>query len=126
MVAALLLMLLGAAGLVLMYNTSQTTGEKMKVVNAADAAAYSGAVWTARPHLFKESVTDPKLKVMESSSLGTDLITAVARAEIKHERPDWDLFSKDEGEYSNLYNPFWKVKLTQGVWERLTSSIKGL
>ena len=47
-VAALVLMLLGIAGLVLMYNSGQITSEKVRVVNAADAAAYSGGVWTAR------------------------------------------------------------------------------
>ncbi|MBN4069224.1 Tad domain-containing protein [Beggiatoa alba] len=47
-VAALIIMLLSVAGLVLMYNTGQATSEKLRVVNAADAAAYSGGVWVAR------------------------------------------------------------------------------
>jgi len=33
---------------VLMYNTGQTTSEKSRLVNAADAAAYSGAIYVAR------------------------------------------------------------------------------
>jgi len=47
-VAVLIIMLLSVAGLVLMYNTGQATSEKLRVVNAADAAAYSGGVWVAR------------------------------------------------------------------------------
>ncbi len=47
-VAALVIMLLSVSGLVLMYNTGQATSEKLKVVNAADAAAYSGSLWIAR------------------------------------------------------------------------------
>ena len=47
-VAALIIMVLSVAGLVLMYNTGQATSEKLRVVNAADAAAYSGGVWVAR------------------------------------------------------------------------------
>ena len=34
--------------LAVMFNTSQKITEKSRVANAADAAAYSGAVWTAR------------------------------------------------------------------------------
>jgi Putative Flp pilus-assembly TadE/G-like len=40
--------LLASAALVLMFNTGQQVTEKSQVANAADAAAYSGAVWTAR------------------------------------------------------------------------------
>lgn len=47
-VAALIIMLLSVSGLVLMYNTGQSTSEKWRVVNAADAAAYSGGLWVAR------------------------------------------------------------------------------
>lgn len=45
---ALFGVLIGSAALVLMYNTGQKVTEKSNVTNAADAAAYSGAVWTAR------------------------------------------------------------------------------
>ncbi len=44
----LMLLSLGAAGLVLFYNVGQQTIAKSRVVNAADAAAYSGAAWTAQ------------------------------------------------------------------------------
>ena len=40
--------LIASAVLVMMYNTGQKVSEKSQVANAADAAAYSGAVWTAR------------------------------------------------------------------------------
>lgn len=40
--------LIASAVLVLMFNNSQKVTEKSQVANAADAAAYSGAVWTAR------------------------------------------------------------------------------
>ncbi|MBB6093032.1 hypothetical protein HNQ60_001910 [Povalibacter uvarum] len=45
---ALFGVLIASAVLVLMYNTAQKVTEKSQVANAADAAAYSGAVWTAR------------------------------------------------------------------------------
>lgn len=45
---ALFGVLIASAALVLMYNTGQKATEKSLVANAADAAAYSGAVWTAR------------------------------------------------------------------------------
>lgn len=45
---ALFGVLIASAALVLMYNTGQKVTEKSLVANAADAAAYSGAVWTAR------------------------------------------------------------------------------
>lgn len=45
---ALFGILIGSAVFVLMYNTGQKITEKSNVTNAADAAAYSGAVWTAR------------------------------------------------------------------------------
>jgi hypothetical protein len=40
--------LIASAVLVLMFNNGQKVTEKSLVANAADAAAYSGAVWTAR------------------------------------------------------------------------------
>lgn len=39
---------IASAALVMMYNLGQKVTEKSQVANAADAAAYSGAVWTAR------------------------------------------------------------------------------
>jgi hypothetical protein len=45
---ALLGVLISSAVLVLMFNTGQKITEKSQLTNAADAAAYSGAVWTAR------------------------------------------------------------------------------
>ena len=45
---ALFGVLIASAVLVLMFNTGQKVTEKSQVTNAADAAAYSGAVWTAR------------------------------------------------------------------------------
>src|SRR6187200_2061585 len=45
---ALFGVLIASAALVMMYNTGQKVTEKSQVANAADAAAYSGAVWTAR------------------------------------------------------------------------------
>ncbi len=45
---ALFGVLIASAVLVLMYNAAQKVTEKSQVANAADAAAYSGAVWTAR------------------------------------------------------------------------------
>jgi hypothetical protein len=45
---ALFGVLIASAILVVMFNTGQKITEKSHVANAADAAAYSGAVWTAR------------------------------------------------------------------------------
>lgn len=45
---ALFGVLVASAVLVLMFNTGQKITEKSNVANAADAAAYSAAVWTAR------------------------------------------------------------------------------
>ena len=45
---ALFGVLIASAALVLMFNTGQKVTERSQLVNAADAAAYSGAVWTAR------------------------------------------------------------------------------
>lgn len=45
---ALLGVLVSSAALVVMFNTGQKVTERSLVANAADAAAYSGAVWTAR------------------------------------------------------------------------------
>lgn len=45
---ALFGVLIAGALLVTMFNTGQKITEKSQVANAADAAAYSGAVWTAR------------------------------------------------------------------------------
>jgi hypothetical protein len=45
---ALFGVLIASATLIMMYNTGQKVTEKSQVANAADAAAYSGAVWTAR------------------------------------------------------------------------------
>lgn len=45
---ALFGVLIASAVLILMYNAGQKITEKSQIANAADAAAYSGAVWTAR------------------------------------------------------------------------------
>jgi hypothetical protein len=45
---ALFGILIASAALVLMFNTGQKVTERSQLTNAADAAAYSGAVWTAR------------------------------------------------------------------------------
>ncbi len=45
---ALFGVLVTSAVLVVMFNTGQRVTERSQVANAADAAAYSGAVWTAR------------------------------------------------------------------------------
>jgi hypothetical protein len=45
---ALFGVLISSAVLVVMFNTGQKVTERSMVANAADAAAYSGAVWTAR------------------------------------------------------------------------------
>ena len=45
---ALFGVMIASAVLVLMYNAGSKVTEKTQVANAADAAAYSGAVWTAR------------------------------------------------------------------------------
>ncbi|HEY0942450.1 MAG TPA: pilus assembly protein TadG-related protein [Steroidobacter sp.] len=45
---ALFGVLVSSAALVVMFNTGQKVTERSLVANAADAAAYSGAVWTAR------------------------------------------------------------------------------
>lgn len=45
---ALFGVLISSSVLVVMFNTGQKVTERSQVANAADAAAYSGAVWTAR------------------------------------------------------------------------------
>lgn len=45
---ALFGVLMSSAVIAVMFNTGQKVTERSKVANAADAAAYSGAVWTAR------------------------------------------------------------------------------
>jgi Putative Flp pilus-assembly TadE/G-like len=45
---ALFGILIASAVFIVMYNAGQKVTEKSQVANAADAAAYSGAVWTAR------------------------------------------------------------------------------
>jgi hypothetical protein len=45
---ALFGLLIASAMLAVMFNTGQQVTERSQVANAADAAAYSGAVWTAR------------------------------------------------------------------------------
>lgn len=45
---AMTVLMITAVLLVVLYNTSLATSKKIKVVNAADAAAYSAAVWGAR------------------------------------------------------------------------------
>ena len=44
----MVLMAVSASAVFVMYNTSQMATEKSRLVNAADGAAYSGAVWAAR------------------------------------------------------------------------------
>lgn len=44
----MVLMAVCATAVFVMYNTSQMATEKSRLVNAADGAAYSGAVWAAR------------------------------------------------------------------------------
>ena len=44
----LALVLFGVVGGLVLFNTGQVTTDKTKLVNAADAAAYSGSVWQAR------------------------------------------------------------------------------
>jgi len=44
----LALVLFGVLGGLVLFNTGQVTTDKTKLVNAADAAAYSGSVWQAR------------------------------------------------------------------------------
>lgn len=45
---ALVLLVLGAAGLFYMFRTGQTLAHKTRLLNAADAAAFGAAVWRAR------------------------------------------------------------------------------
>lgn len=44
----LVLVVLGLAGALILFNTSQLANDKMRLANSADAAAYSGALWKAR------------------------------------------------------------------------------
>lgn len=44
----LALLLIGALGALVLFNTGQVATEKSRLANAADAAAYSGLVWQAR------------------------------------------------------------------------------
>ncbi len=44
---------------------------------------------------------------------GAQRLAALARAEIFHERPGKGFARLGKGEYANLYNPFWQVRLTK-------------
>jgi len=44
---------------------------------------------------------------------GVQRLAALSRAEIFHERPEKGFAKLNNGEYSNLYNPFWQVRLTK-------------
>ncbi|MFT3804536.1 MAG: hypothetical protein QM766_25395 [Burkholderiaceae bacterium] len=48
LVLALVLLFAGSLGLMFMFSAGQVSATKQRVVNAADAAAYSAAVWRAR------------------------------------------------------------------------------
>ena len=44
----LALLVFGVLGAFVLFNTGQVATNKMKLANAADAAAYSGTLWQAR------------------------------------------------------------------------------
>lgn len=44
---------------------------------------------------------------------GVQRLAALARAEIFHGRPESGFSKVGKGEYANLYNPFWQVRLTE-------------
>lgn len=44
---------------------------------------------------------------------GAQRLAALSRAEIFHERPKKGFAKLGKGEYANLYNPFWQVRLTK-------------
>src|SRR5690606_31629994 len=48
LVLALVLVFAGLLGLFFMFSTGQVSASKQRLVNAADAAAYSAALWRAR------------------------------------------------------------------------------
>ena len=55
LIASVFFAMVAMMGLVMMYNTSQTATEKTKLVNAADAAAYSGAVFVPGRHRWRSA-----------------------------------------------------------------------
>jgi hypothetical protein len=44
---------------------------------------------------------------------GAQRLAALSRAEVFHNRPDKGFAKIGKGEYANLYNPFWQVRLTE-------------
>jgi hypothetical protein len=44
---------------------------------------------------------------------GAQRLAALSRAEVFHSRPEKGFAKIGKGEYANLYNPFWQVRLTQ-------------
>ncbi len=44
---------------------------------------------------------------------GAQRLAALSRAEVFHNRPEKGFVKITKGEYSNLYNPFWQVRLTK-------------
>ncbi len=48
LVLALVLMFAGLLGLFFMFSTGQVSASRQRLTNAADAAAYSAALWRAR------------------------------------------------------------------------------
>lgn len=48
LVLALALLLVGSVGLFMLFSTEQSTSDKARLINAADASAYSASLWQAR------------------------------------------------------------------------------
>lgn len=104
--------LIAGAVLVTMFNTGQKITEKSQVANAADAAAYSGAVWTAR-HLNFMAYTN-RAMVANHAAVG-HLVSYVA----------WIRYVDDSIEYIDRITQFIPyVGQYVGVVEQLAQSLR--
>jgi hypothetical protein len=83
---ALIGVLIASAALVLFFNTAQQVTERSQLVNAADAAAYSGAVWTAR-HLNFMAYTN-RAMVANHAAVG-HLVSYVSWVRYVHDSIDY-------------------------------------
>ena len=77
-------------------------------------------------HQFTGTVNDPRIDVKSSSTIGTNYVSGLARAEIYHLPPEVDSLLLRNAEYANLYNPFWQVHMSEDVVQQAFSTIPGL
>lgn len=80
---------------------------------ALNVTAYTAMPASAIPFEFRRK-QGGELDLIVEDNLNTQHIVGVSRAVVYHRRPDPPLFDQNgNGEFANLYNPFWEVRLVQ-------------